>query len=503
MVTLIILDGFGHREETKGNAIKLAGTPFLDKLKARYPNMLLQASGSAVGLSENQMGNSEVGHLTIGSGRILLQDLEKINNEIENGEFFKNKELNKSMQFVKYTGGAVHLIGLLSNGGVHSHINHLKALIDLAQKNCVDKVYIHAITDGRDTLFNSGLDFLNEIEDYCKDKNAEVASICGRFYAMDREQRFELTMKAYDMLALGKSDHYFQNAKDAIQASYSRKIYDEFIEPSIIGKPKTINSGDSVVFFNFRSDRARQLTQAISEPTYSNFPVKKLNNVYIVTMSEYSEDLKNVSSAYLPEKTKNTLSEIISQNDKKQFHIAETTKYAHVTFFFNGGKETPFKNEDRNLIPTLADTDYTKNPKMKAIEITETTMNAIADLKYDFILVNFSNADMLGHTANIEATKEAITCVDKCAYALAMATLMVGGDCLITADHGNAEMLLDENNNPHTSHTTSLVPFILITPDEKKFKLQKTGGLSNIASTVLKLLDIPKPFEMDNSLILD
>lgn len=503
MVTLIILDGFGHRDEIKGNAIKLAGTPFLDKLKTKYPHMLLNASGLAVGLSENQMGNSEVGHLTIGSGRILLQDLEKINNEIKNGNFFKNKELNKAMQFVKYTGGAVHLIGLLSNGGVHSHINHLKALIDLTQINFVDKVYIHAITDGRDTLFNSGLDFLNEIEDYCKGKNAEVASICGRFFAMDREKRFELTMKAYDMLTLGKAEHYFQNAKESIETSYSNKIYDEFIEPSIIGKPKTINNSDSVIFFNFRSDRARQLTQALSDPNYSNFPIKKLNNVYIVTMSEYSEDLKNVYSAYPPEKIKNTLSEIISQNGKKQFHIAETTKYAHVTFFFNGGIEKPFENEDRILIPTLEDTDYTKNPKMKALEITEKTMAAIVDLKYDFILINFPNPDMLGHTANIEATKEAITCVDKCAYALAMATLLTGGDCIITADHGNAELLLNENDNPHTSHTTSPVPFILITPDEKKYKLQKTGGLSNIAPTVLKLMNIPKPPEMDNSLILD
>ena len=501
MVTLVILDGFGHRKEVEGNAIKLAGTPFLDKLKARYPNMLLEASGTAVGLSENQMGNSEVGHLTIGSGRILLQDLEKINKEIETGNFFKNKMLTDAMQFAKLSNGAVHLIGLASDGGVHSHINHLKALIDLTEKFQVEKVYIHAITDGRDTSINGGLDFLQEIETYCKNKKAKISSICGRFYAMDREKRYELTMQAYDMLCFGKVDEYFQTASDALKQSYAEKVFDEFVKPKIIGEPKTINNGDAVIFFNFRSDRAKQLAEALSEKDFKQFPIKNLENVFFVSMSEYSEDLKNIKVAYPPEKVKNTLAEIISKNEKTQFHIAETTKYAHVTFFFNGGIEKPFPNETRHLIPTLEDTDYTKNPKMRAIEITEKTMEAIASQKYDFILVNFSNPDMLGHTANLEATKEAITCVDKCAYAVAMATLLADGKCIITADHGNAEKLIDEKGNPCTTHTTSLVPFILVTPDEKKYKLKEKGGLSNIAPTILKLMNLSIPKEMQDDLI--
>lgn len=501
MVTLVILDGFGERNEINGNAVKLAGTPFLNKLTKKYPHMLLNASGMAVGLSENQMGNSEVGHLTIGSGRILLQDLEKINHKISNGNFFKNNELVSAMQFAHLGGGAVHLIGLLSNGGVHSHINHLKALVELAEKYKIKKVFIHAITDGRDTAINSGLEFVNEIENFCKDKKAKIASICGRFYAMDREKRYELTMKAYDMMAFGKAESFYQTASNALKESYEEKVFDEYVKPTIIGKPQTINDGDAVIFFNFRSDRAKQLAEALSEPNFKKFPLKNLTNIYIVSMSEYSENLKNIKVAYPPEKVKNTLAEVISKNNKKQFHIAETTKYAHVTFFFNGGIEKPFPNEDRLLIPTLEDTDYTKSPKMRAIEITEAVMNVIAENKYDFILVNFSNPDMLGHTANLEATKEAITCVDKCAYAIAMACLLAGGKCIITADHGNAEKLLDEKGEPCTSHTTSPVPFILVTPEEKKYKLKQNGGLANIASTVLELLNLPKPVEMQDSLI--
>ena len=293
----------------------------------------------------------------------------------------------------------------------------------------------------------------------------------------------------------------FQTASDALKQSYAEKVFDEFVKPTIIGQPKTINNGDAVIFFNFRSDRAKQLAEALSEKNFKQFPIKKLENVFLVSMSEYSEDLKNIKVAYPPEKVKNTLAEIISKNEKTQFHIAETTKYAHVTFFFNGGLEKPFPNETRHLIPTLEDTDYTKNPKMRAIEITEKTMEAIASQKYDFILVNFSNPDMLGHTANLEATKEAITCVDKCAYAVAMATLLADGICLITADHGNAEKLIDEKGNPCTTHTTSPVPFILVSPDEKKYKLKEKGGLSNIAPTVLKLMDLPIPDEMQDDLI--
>jgi 2,3-bisphosphoglycerate-independent phosphoglycerate mutase len=541
MVTLVILDGFGHRNERYGNAIKLAGTPFLDSLKKSYPHMLLNASGKAVGLSENQMGNSEVGHLTIGSGRILLQDLEKINAEIKSGEFFENKEFNNAMNFAKGNNGAIHLIGLLSDGGVHSHINHLKALIKLTQKHNLEKVYIHAITDGRDTPIDSGRSYIRNIQEFCKGTSAEIVDICGRFYAMDREERYGNTKKYYDMLVFGRTetqnngnphkDNFVDENKesktpksnfadDVFRESYSRGFFDEFIEPTIIGSPKVINEGDAVIFFNFRSDRARQLADAFSNPDFPYFETKKFKNVFFVSMSEYSNNLKNVKVAYSNKNIKNTLAEVISKNGKKQFHIAETTKYAHVTFFFNGGREEPFNDEERCLIPTLADSDFTKNPQMRAFEITEKTKEIILKNKYDFILVNLSNPDMLGHTANIEATKKAITCVDKCAYEIAMACVSVGGSCIITADHGNAEMLIDKNGKPHTTHTTNPVPFILVAETQEKsknqnqtqkfkksenskilYKLKKNGGLANIASTVLDLLNLQPSLEMSNSLI--
>lgn len=499
MITLIILDGFGESKYKKGNAIKLAGTPFLDKLKSHYPNILLKASGNAVGLPWGQMGNSESGHLTMGAGRVVFQPLEIINNEIKSGKFFENKEINRAIQYAKDGGGALHLIGLVSDGGVHSHIDHLKALIDLAEEYGLEKVYIHCITDGRDSPKNSGAGFIKNIETFCRGKTAKITSICGRVYAMDREQRYDRIMKAYDCIVLGKAEHYCQSPFFHLKTSYIKKVFDEFIEPIIVGEPKTISSGDAVIFFNFRKDRMIELTEAITQKSFNEFPQKYLTHLYAVSMTDYSNKLTNVKPAYKIDNIKNTLAEVLAENGKRQFHIAETTKFAHVTYYFNGGKEEPFENETRKLIDTIDDTDFTKHPQMRAMEITEASMEAIASEKYDFVLINFSNGDMLGHTANIEATKIAVSYVDKCAYAVAMATLLAGGDCIITADHGNAEQLLDKNGHPCTTHTTNPVPFILVS--DKKYKLKEKGELSNIAPTILKLMNIPTPLEMASSLL--
>lgn len=564
MVTLIILDGFGESEKIEGNAIKLAGTPNLSKLKSIFPHTLINASGEYVGLPKGQIGNSEVGHLTLGGGRIIKQDLMLINELIENKVFFNNEQLNKACDFVKETDGALHLVGLISDGGIHSHINHLKAIIDLTVKKELKKVYLHCITDGRDTEIDEGLKFVQYIKKYCHETNVKIASVAGRIYGMDREQRWtDKTMLYYDMLVLGKAYRYVpeNDVETIFKESYKNKEFDEFIKPSIVGSPKTINNGDAVIFFNFRPDRMRQITEAICEKDFDKFPRKNLNFNYFVSMCEYNENFKNVHVAIREEKLKNTLTEVISNNNLKQFHIAETTKYAHVTYYFNGGIEKPFKNEIRKLIPSHKDPDFTHNPQMKAIEITTEVVDAVSSGEYDFIIVNFSNPDMLGHTANIEATKKAITIVDKCAYAVAMSVLMAGGDCIITADHGNAEKLINENGQPCTTHTANPVEFILITKEtlnqelnngevnnsnlEKKsetdnenlincnnnsiniktsninnknnknnnkenkisnnklgFILKEGGTLANVAPTILELLKLEKPKEMTESSLI-
>ena len=520
MVTLIILDGFGESEKLEGNAIKQAGTPYLDKLKKNFPHVQIGASGEHVGLPKGQMGNSEVGHLTIGSGRILPQSLERINAEIKNKTFFENKYLIRATEFTKDTGGCLHLIGMLSDGGVHSHTNHLKALITLAEKQNVKKTYLHLITDGRDTSTTAGKEYLKDIEKFIEGKNVEIATICGRVYAMDRENRWKNTMQAYDAIVLGQAEKYFQTPEKALQSSYDEGIFDEYVKPIVIGKPKTIDNGDSIIFFNFRPDRMRQLARSITEDDFNIFPRKKLAVNYFVSLTEYDNDLKKIQVAFKNEYLKNTLAEVLSNNNKTQFHVAETTKYAHVTYYFNGGQEKEFAGETRMLIPTHSDPDFTHNPEMKALEITAEAIDAINSQKFDFIIVNYSNADMLGHTANMEATKKAIAFVDKNAYALALNALLAGSDCIITADHGNAEKLLEDDGTACTSHTNNPVEFILLTPEalntmnehDKKgkkskkektqiqktqnFKLHKNGGLANIAPTILELLNIPTPPEM-------
>ena len=499
MVTLIILDGFGISKEKFGNAITSAGTPNLDKLIRMYPNTTLKASGNAVGLPEGQMGNSEVGHLTLGGGRVILQDLMKIDNDIKTKAFFNNKNLLKALNHAKEKNSALHIMGLLSDGGVHSHINHLFAIIDMAKQNGLKKVYIHAFLDGRDTLYNSGKGYIQQLEDKLKGTDYKIASLSGRIYAMDREQRYERLQKAYNVIIYGEN-YKDESALDAIEDSYKQGVYDEFVEPILLVKDAKIKDDDSVIFFNYRSDRARELTSALTDENFNHFKTKKFKNLLFSPMEEYSAEFKKLNVIYPPETIEDNLSAIISKNGLKQFHIAETTKYAHVTFFFNGGIEKPYEGEDRKLIESIDTQDFSYYPKMKAIEITEATLDAIASAKYDFVLVNYSNPDMIGHTGNFEATKQAIACVEKQAYALALATLIAGGDCIITADHGNAEYMIDKNGKKITSHTTNPVPVILVSERYKKVRLKRGCSIANIAPTVLKLLNLEIPSTMEKPL---
>ena len=500
MVTLIILDGFGISKNKYGNAIASAVTPHLDKLKKMYPYTTLYASGKAVGLPNGQMGNSEVGHLTLGAGKVILQDLEKINNEIENKTFFENKQLLKAINYAKTNKSSLHLMGLLSDGGVHSHINHLFAILDLAQKEHLEKVYIHCFLDGRDTPPMSAKSYIDALEKKIKNTTFKIASLSGRIYAMDREKRYERLKLTYDTIINGKNLKKL-SPEQALQESYTNGYTDEFFIPVLLDENGVIKDKDSVIFFNYRSDRAIELTEAITDSKFNQFPTKKFKKLLFSPMELYNEKFKKLNVLYPPEVVENNLSAIISKNNLKQFHIAETTKYAHVTFFFNGTIEKPYKNEDRKLIESIDTKDFSYYPKMRAIEITEATLDAIVSGKYDFILVNYSNPDMVGHTGNFESTKEAIKCVEKQAYALALATLMAGGECIITADHGNAEEMFDKNGNKITSHTTNPVPFYFVSEKHKRAKLPKNASIANVAPTILKLLNIEIPLSMKKPLI--
>lgn len=500
MVTLVILDGFGINKSRFGNAIKASGTPNLKKLLKKYPHTQLLASGNAVGLPAGQMGNSEVGHLTLGAGRVVLQNLEKIDRSIQSGQFFSLPVLNAAMDHVESNNSALHLVGLVSDGGVHSHISHLEAILSLAKERKINKVFVHAITDGRDTNPTHGQFYLDDLMEFMEGSNAKIATICGRVFAMDREKRYDRLKKAYDLYVSGKGEK-FDSPVEAVKASYANGKTDEFVEPILIDKEGLVRDGDSVIFFNFRSDRARELSFAFTDPKFDAFKTKKFKNLYFATMESYDKELKNVHVIFPPERIEDNLSALISKAGLKQFHIAETTKYAHVTFFFNGTIEEPYEGEDRKLIESIETTDFSPYPKMRALEITEGAIEAIASQKYDFVLINYSNADMLGHTGNFNSAKEAAECVDKQAYAIALATLMAGGECIITADHGNAEIMYDRYGSPVTSHTTSKVPFILVTKQKRKLKKIKNASIANVAPTILKMLNLQIPSSMTNALI--
>lgn len=501
MVTLCILDGFGLNENKEGNSIKLAGTPNLDKLMEKYPNTTILASGNAVGLPEGQMGNSEVGHLTIGAGRVIEQDLLHIDNEIANGKFFTNESVVRAMKHAEENGTSLHLMGLCSDGGIHSKLTHMYALLDAAKNYDIKNIYIHVITDGRDTSVNAGEGFMDEIAAKIEGTNAKIATICGRVYFMDREKRYDRVKLAYDLIVNGVGEE-FEDYKSAIKASYAAGVTDEFVEPKNIDKQGTIKDGDSVVFFNFRSDRAREMTYALTDADFAEFETVKFKNLLFTPMQEYAKELAHLNTIYPPKVVEDNLSWVVSNAGLKQYHISETTKYAHVTFFFSGTIEKQYEGETRKLIDSYNDKNFANHPKMRAEEITEALLEAINSKEYDFLLVNFSNPDMIGHTGDVNAAIEAIKCCDECAGKVAEATLANGGECIIIADHGNAEEMIDEKGEPMTAHTTNPVPFILVSDKNKDVKLKTDGSLANVAPTVIELMNLEKPADMVDSMIV-
>ncbi|MDD5748572.1 MAG: 2,3-bisphosphoglycerate-independent phosphoglycerate mutase [Actinomycetota bacterium] len=490
---LAILDGWGYKNSNGSNAVKIAKTPVIDGLMNEYPWTTLSASGENVGLPAGQMGNSEVGHLNIGAGRIVFQDFQRINKEIESGSFFKNQALLEAMKKVVKRNGTLHLMGLLSDGGVHSHINHLFALIDMAKETGVERVVTHPFLDGRDVPPRSAGRYVRMLEEKVNQSGlGKIRTIQGRYYAMDRDNRWDRISLSYGSIAKGKG-RKAESALEAIDLSYNEGVDDEFLIPTVVGEPEAMEERDSVIFFNFRSDRTRQLTKAFIEKDFHQFN-RGRNPVfpYFVTMTQYDDEF-NVPVAYSPEIPKNTLADVLSQNGLKQLHIAETEKYAHVTFFLNGGVEEPKPGEERILIPSPKVKTYDLKPEMSAYEVGRETAKSVRSGKYDFIVVNFANCDMVGHTGNLEAAVRAVEAVDENVGIVLDSVLDVRGQAFITADHGNAE-IMKNNSEPVTAHTTSPVMFISVTAKRKE--LRKGGSLGDIAPTILEVMDIRKPNEM-------
>lgn len=504
-ILLIILDGWGFYSKYHGNAIKQSKTPTLDLLWNNYPKTLLHASENHVGLPSHQMGNSEVGHTTIGSGRIIDQALVRINKSIKHGDFFNNKIINNVYNFTNNNRSKIHLIGLCSDGGVHSHIDHLIALINISKKYTDIKTCIHIITDGRDTNPQSAKNFIERLLKFIEDvQNIRICTISGRYYSMDRDCRWQRTQKTYSCLVHNYTNKKYSNKiLQFIDDSYKNNIYDEFILPTRINEGK-VDSSDGIIFFNFRPDRMRQLTQAFCNQTFKGFKTKKLQNLNIATFTIYDSQLK-LPVIFNKIAKNNFLGQVISEQGLKQFRLAETEKYAHVTYFLNGGREEPFPGEDRELIPSPQAETYDLTPDMSALKITSKLIEVTQSNKYSLIVVNYANADMLGHTGSLLATKKAIETIDQC---LNNVLKTINNDkitTIITADHGNADMMFDKNNKPYKSHTTNLVPFIIINDRQefKKIKLKKIGSLTDIAPTILNLLKIKVPNDMDGQSLID
>lgn len=493
-VILVIRDGWGYRKEKKNNAIAKTPTPNTDFLMKNYPNTLLSASGESVGLPKGYQGNSEVGHMTIGSGRILFQSLERINSSIADKSFFKNPAFIEAINNAKKNNTYLHLIGLIQEEGVHSHLNHLFALIDLCKKEKFCKVKIHVITDGRDAPVKKSIDYITKLEKKIKKTGiGEIVSVQGRFFAMDRDKRWERTQKAYDCIVLGKAENDFVDTISIIKKSHRENKTDEFIIPVKKRNYSGIKENDSVIFFNFRTDRTRQLTRAIVEENFEGWQRKPLN-ICFVAMTQFYQPM-NALIAYPEQSLTNLLGEIVANANLKQLRISETEKYAHVTFFFNGQKEEPNKNEERILIASPKVLTYDLKPEMSAYEVTEKLCGEIDSKKFDFIVTNLVNGDMVGHTGNVEAINKAVKTVDDCVGKIYETGLKNGYTLLIFADHGNVE---DQSKNWVTSHTTNKVPFILVSEDKKlkKVKLKKGKGLQDIAPTALKILGLAKSKEM-------
>ena len=514
-VMLIVLDGWGVAPASRGNAISLAKTSNFNNLVEKYPALTLQASGEAVGLPYGRMGNSEVGHTNLGSGQVVYQDLPFINKEISSGSFFKNKALLRVINQIKTKNSQLHLVGLVSNGGIHSSIDHLFALMELCKQQKVKNVVIHVILDGRDTPRNSGLNFVSKLEEKIKEiKIGEIATVGGRFWAMDRNNNWDRTQKAYLAMIDGKSDTREKSATAAVESYYDQNIFDEEIPPTVITNPdgepiSLMKEGDGIVFFNFRPDRPRQLTKAFILPGFLKFErPREIIGLTMVSFTEYEKDLP-VLVAFRPEEAKQPVAKIISENGLKQFHIAETEKYAHVTFFFNGGAENPFEGEERAIIPSPQIASYDKKPAMAAKEIKERVVKELTLKKHNFIIVNFANPDMVGHTGNIAAAIEALEVVDKYLMEIAQTLLAVGGSAIITADHGNCEEMLDlQTGEMVKEHSINPVPCILVNKglvEQKNLypevlngdlsKVTPSGILSDVATTILELLGLEIPKE--------
>ncbi|MCK9530925.1 MAG: 2,3-bisphosphoglycerate-independent phosphoglycerate mutase [Gammaproteobacteria bacterium] len=499
-VVLIVLDGWGYSETSPSNAIAAARTPVWDRLWSDYPHTLIRTSGAEVGLPADQMGNSEVGHLNLGAGRVVYQEFTRVDRAIKHGSFFTNDSLNEAIDQARDTGKAVHILGLLSPGGVHSHEEHVHAMVDLAVKRGVGKVYVHAFLDGRDTPPRSAEASLRLLEEKFETiGGGRLVSMVGRFYAMDRDHRWPRVQAAYDLMTLGKAEHEAPDALAALDMAYARGENDEFVQATRIvppgGKPVVIEDGDAVVFMNYRSDRARQITRAFIEPGFDCFPRERHPQLAaFVTLTEYSADF-DVPVAFPPERMRNVFGEYIANAGLHQLRIAETEKYAHVTFFFNGGREEPFPGEDRILIPSPQVSTYDQKPEMSAVELTDQLVAAIDAGRYDVIICNYANPDMVGHTGDMAATIRAIEALDDCLGRVHDAVRAAGGEMLITADHGNAEQMLGEDTGqPHTAHTSNPVPFIYVS--RRPAELAATGALCDVAPTLLALMAMPQPEEM-------
>ncbi len=506
LTMLMILDGFGDNSNTEGNAVKQAKTPNIDKLMKKYASTDIYTSGKYVGLPDGQMGNSEVGHTNIGAGRIVYQELTRITKSIEDGDFFSNQELIAAIDNCKKNNSKLHILGLVSDGGVHSHDRHLYGLLELAKRRDFENVYVHCFLDGRDTPPASAENYIAKLQEKMNEKGVgKIASISGRFYAMDRDKRWQRVQKAYNAMVNGEGIKA-ANVIKAIEDSYQKEVFDEFVEPTVIcnnGEPiATIGKNDSVICFNFRPDRAREITRTLVDTEFNEFETKKDLNLYYVCFTSYDETMPNVHIAFKKEALTNTFGEYISKQGLTQLRIAETEKYAHVTFFFNGGEEKQFEGEDRILIPSPKVETYDMKPEMSAYEVTEKVLDEIANDRFDNIILNFANPDMVGHTGSLPAAIKAVETVDECVGKIVALIEEKEANLIITADHGNCEQMIDyKTGEPHTAHTTNPVPIVVIN-GKNKIKLREGGILADLAPTMLDMMGLEKPAEMTGSTLI-
>jgi 2,3-bisphosphoglycerate-independent phosphoglycerate mutase len=500
-VILVIMDGWGLGQKKESDAIQNAQTPFVSSLYDKYPHSTLVTCGRAVGLPEGQMGNSEVGHLNLGAGRIVFQELERINVAIENGELENNPSLLQSINYAKENEKPLHLMGLVSNGGVHSHINHLKALTTICKKHGLEKVYIHAFTDGRDTDPKSGIHFLEDLQQHLDKTTGKIATIIGRYYAMDRDKRWDRIKIAYDAM-VHRTGEVSTNIFSAITTSYENGVTDEFLKPIINAETpdSEILDGDAVICFNFRTDRCREITGALTQTAFPDYDMKPLKLNY-TTMTLYDHTFKNIHVIFQKDDLKNTLGEVLAANNKKQIRIAETEKYPHVTFFFSGGREIPFEGEKRIMIPSPKVATYDLKPEMSVYEVTEALLPEIKKQSADFICLNYANADMVGHTGVWDAVIKAVETVDKCVKEIVTAALENDYAIFLTADHGNADYIVNEDGTPNTAHTKNLVPFFII--DKEWHGKINPGKLGDIAPTILTMMKLPIPKEMTGKVLIE